>query len=110
MPSWDKIAERRMRKAEREGQFNGLAGQGKPLPNHPGDAFVSPGEALGARVMAEAGVLPREIELKKRMLALQQELATETDPARRKPLMAELAQMQMRHEMEAEARRKFLRG
>lgn len=110
MTPWDKIAERRMRKAELEGQFKGLAGEGKPLPYRPGDAYVSAGEAVGARVMAEAGVLPREITLKKQLLTLKDRLATETDPARRKQIMAELAKVQMHHEMEAEARRKFIRG
>ena len=110
MPRWDRIAEKRMRKAEREGQLSGLEGEGKPLPHRPGDAFVDAGEAVGARIMAEAGVLPREVELKKRMLALQEAYAAETDPDKRRAIMAELAQVQMRHEMEAEARRKFLRG
>lgn len=110
MLRWNRIAETRMRKAAHEGQLTGLAGEGKPLPHRPEEALVDIGEAVGARIMAEAGALPREVTLKKRMDAVQAELAIETDPARRKALMAELADVQMRHSMEAEARRKFLRG
>ena len=37
------------------------------LPDRPGDAFVSAGDAVGFRIMAEAGVLPEEITLKKQV-------------------------------------------
>lgn len=110
MPKWNRIAETRMRKAEHEGQLTGLSGEGKPLPHRPEEALVDVAEAVGARIMAEAGALPREVALKKQMDAVQDQLAAETDPALRKTLMAELAELQMRHGLEAEARRKFLRG
>jgi hypothetical protein len=61
----DRIAERWMRKAEAEGKLSDLAGEGAPLPDLPGDAFVDPGDAIGFRIMAEAGVLPEEIVLTK---------------------------------------------
>ena len=69
MSDWiNRIAERRMLKAGAEGKLSGLEGAGKlsglegagkPLPERPGDAFVDPGEAIGFRIMAEAGSLPR---------------------------------------------------
>ena len=106
---WDRIAEHRMRKTELEGGLKGLAGEGKPLPDRPEAALIDTGTAVGHRIMAEAGVLPREIELKKRMLELQAAYGAETDAAKRKAILAELAQVQMRHALEAEARRAFLR-
>lgn len=108
--SWlSRLAERRMQAARLNGQFQGLAGEGKPLPDRTGDAFITPGEALGFRIMAEAGVLPEEIVLKKVAQAQRDKLAALTDPAERKAAMAELAQIEMRQAMAEEARRAFLR-
>lgn len=104
------IAERRMLKALAEGKLSGLEGEGKPLPDHPGDAYVSAGDAVGFRIMAEAGVLPEEIVLKKQAAAQRALLATLTDPVRRKEAMAELARLEMRRAIAEEARRAFMKG
>lgn len=109
--SWlSRLAERRMQAARLKGQLQGLAGEGKPLPDRTGDAFVTSGEALGFRIMAEAGVLPEEIVLKKAAQAQRDKLATLIDPAARAAAMAELAQIEMRQAMAEEARRAFLRS
>lgn len=109
--SWlNRLAERRMLAARAKGELQGLAGEGKPLPDRPGDPFISPGDAVGFRIMAEAGVLPEEIVLKKQALAQREKLAGLTDPAARKEAMAELARLEMRQAMAAEARRAFLKG
>ncbi|NBE05992.1 DnaJ family domain-containing protein [Paragemmobacter ruber] len=108
--SWlSRLAERQMQKARLKGDLQGLEGEGKPLPDRPGDAFVSPGDAIGFRIMAEAGVLPEEIVLKKEAARLRETLQHEADPAQRKAIMAELAQVEMRQAMAEEARRRFLR-
>ncbi len=39
---------------------SGLAGEGKPLPDRSGEAFVTPGEAIGFSHHAEAGVLRKK--------------------------------------------------
>ncbi len=109
--SWlNRLAERQMQKARLKGELQGLKGEGKPLPDHTADAFVSPGEAMGFRIMAEAGVLPEEIVLKKEAARLMAELATITNPEARKAMMARIADVQMRQAMAEEARRAFLRG
>lgn len=111
MSRWlERIAERRMLKARAEGKLSGLEGEGKPLPDRTGDAFLDPGEALGFRIMAEAGVLPEEIRLKKQTAAQRARLAKLTDPDERRAATAELARIEMRQAMAEEARRKFLRG
>ncbi|MEZ5755641.1 MAG: DUF1992 domain-containing protein [Paracoccaceae bacterium] len=108
--SWlSRLAERQMQKARLKGDLQGLEGEGKPLPDRPGDAFISPGDAVGFRIMAEAGVLPEEIRHKKEAARLRAALARETDPAARKALMAELARVEMRQAMAEEARRSFLK-
>jgi hypothetical protein len=107
--SWlSRLAERQIQKARLKGQLQGLEGEGKPLPDRPGDAFVSPGDAVGFRIMAQAGVLPEEIELKKQVAAQRAHLATLTDEAERKATMAKLAELEMRQAIAEEARRKFL--
>ncbi len=108
--SWlNKLAERQIAKARAEGELDHLAGAGKPLPDRPGDAFISAGDAVGFRIMAEAGVLPQEITLKKQAAALRAHLATLTDPDQHKTAMAELARLEMHQAIAEEARRKFLR-
>ncbi len=108
--SWvERLAERRMRLAEAKGDLRGMKGEGKPLPDRPGDAFVSAGDAVGFRIMAEAGVLPEEITFKKMAAAQRAHLATLTDPDARKAAMAELARLELRQAMAEEARRAFLK-
>ena len=108
--SWlSRLAERQMQKARLKGQLQGLAGEGQPLPERPGDAFVSAGDAVGFRIMAEAGVLPEEITLKKKAQAQRAHLATLTDEAARKSAMAELARLEMLQAIAEESRRKFMR-
>lgn len=108
--SWlSRLAERQIQKARLKGGLQGLAGEGKPLPDRPGDAFVSPGDAVGFRIMAEAGVLPEEITLKKRVIEQRKVLAGLTDESERKAAMAELARLEMLQAIAEESRRKFLR-
>ena len=108
--SWlSRLAERQIQKARLKGQLDHLEGEGKPLPDRPGDAFVSPGDAVGFRIMAEAGVLPEEITLRKQVAAQRAYLATLTDEADRKAALAELARLEMRQAIAEESRRRFLR-
>lgn len=108
--SWlERLAERRMLLARAKGQLTGLAGEGKPLPDRTGDAFVSAGEAVAFRLMAEAGALPEEITLKKAADAQRIVLAGLTDLTERKAAMAKLSEIEMRREMAIEARRRFMK-
>jgi len=108
--SWlSRLAERQIQKARLTGQLQGLEGEGKPLPDRPGDAFVSPGDAVGFRIMAEAGVLPEEIIPKKQVLAQRALLATLTDESAQNAAMAELARLELRQAIAEESRRRFLR-
>ncbi|NGQ91331.1 DUF1992 domain-containing protein [Rhodobacter sp. HX-7-19] len=109
--SWlSRLAERQMQKARLKGELQGLSGEGKPLLDRPGDVFISPGDAVGFRIMAEAGVLPEEIVLKKEAARLREVLAATEGAEPRKAVMAELAQVEMRQAMAEEARRRFLQS
>ncbi len=108
--SWlSRLAERQIQKARLKGQLRNLEGEGKPLPDRTGDAFVSAGDAMGFRIMAEAGVLPEEIRLKQQVAAARERLAGLEDEAARKAAMAEIARLEMLQAIAEEARRKFLR-
>ena len=103
------LIERQIRKAQLRGQLQTLPGEGKPLPDRTGDALVDPGDAAGFRIMAQAGVLPEEIVLQKRIDALKSRMQAIQGGEARKAAMAELAQLEMRKAIAQEARRRFLR-
>ena len=60
-------------------------------------------------MMAEAGVLPPEIELKKQIEAQKRHMAEVTDPEARKTEMAKLSDLMLRHDIARESRKKFLK-
>ena len=97
------LAERQILKAQSEGQLEGLEGEGKPLDRN----ARTDSDAVGLRIMAEAGALPREVELRKAVDAQIKHLSGITDEAARKAEMQKLADLQLRLNIEVEARRKF---
>jgi len=101
----DKAAEAQIRKAQAEGKLDNLMGSGKPLPSRAGDTA----EGAGYRIMAEAGALPPEIQLRKAVDVQLLALKGIHDPVARKVAMAKLADLQMRLSMAEEARRAFNR-
>lgn len=103
-----KLIERQIEKARLQGQLDGLRGEGAPLPDRPEDALVDTADSVGFRIMAQAGVVPEEIEIKKALDAHHKRLATLQDEDARKTAMAELAQLEMRYNIAREARRKFM--
>ncbi|KZL28884.1 DUF1992 domain-containing protein [Pseudovibrio sp. Ad37] len=98
------LAERQILKAQAEGQLNNLEGEGKPLPARgPGSLDT----AAGMRIMADAGAVPREIELKKEIDAQRLVVQKAEGTPDWKSEMAKLADLQLRHAIEQEARKKF---
>lgn len=71
-------------------------------------ALEDPALATGHRIMAQAGVMPREFALKEKLEGARKAYQACTDAAEKKKLMAEIADLQMRYEMEREAYRKFM--
>lgn len=102
--SFKNLAERQIMKAQAEGQLENLEGEGKPLPDRaPGPLDT----AVGMRIMAAAGALPREIELKKEIDEQRLAVKTAEGTASWKQEMAKLADLQLRHAIEQEARKRF---
>lgn len=107
--SLGKLIERQIKKAQAEGQLQDLEGEGKPLPDRSGEAQSDPAIAAGHRIMAQAGVLPEEFEIRKKLDAARKEYTELTDPDVRKTAMARIAELEMRYNMARDARRAFMR-
>ncbi|MEL6806311.1 MAG: DUF1992 domain-containing protein [Pseudomonadota bacterium] len=106
--SLQSLIERQIQRARSRGQLEGLEGEGQPLPDRSEEAFVDVGEAVGFRMMAQAGVVPEEIRIKQELDAHSACLAELTDPDERKSAMAEFARLELRYNIAREARQKFL--
>lgn len=98
------LAERQILKAQAEGQLDGLTGEGKPLPPDSGGDTAA---AVGFRIMAEVGALPREIALKKQIDAQKDVVARAMGTPDEKEALLKLADLELRHAIEQEARRRF---
>lgn len=109
MASWHRLTEAQIRMAEAEGTLSGLTGEGKRLPDRPGDALIDAGDAAGYRIMAEAGALPEEIRLKAQLDAARADWQAASTEADKRRHMGRIADLQMRYEIARDARRKFLR-
>lgn len=101
------LTESQIRKAQANGLLDDLPGAGKPLPAHPEEAGQDPMDAVGTRIMAEAGALPEEIALKKQLDAARAAWQAATRPDDKKRCMAALAALQTRYEIAREARKTF---
>ncbi|MEH7829743.1 DUF1992 domain-containing protein [Gemmobacter denitrificans] len=100
---WSELAERQILKAQAEGQLDNLKGAGQPL-DLSGDGSM---EAVGFRIMAEAGALPREVALRKAVEDQTRALQSLTDAEEIRQARAHLADLQLRLDIESEARRRF---
>ncbi len=107
--SLGKLIERQIKKAQAEGQLQGLEGEGAPLPDRSGEAQGDPAIAAGHRIMAQAGVLPEEFDIKKQLDAARKEFAALTANQDRRAAMAKIADLEMRYNMARDARRAFMR-
>lgn len=103
------LIERQIQKAQSEGKLEGLAGEGKPLPDRSGEAYLDAGEAVGYRMMAEAGALPEEFKLKNQLEDARKAWQAATDADEKKRLMAQIADLDLRYSIATEARKKFMK-
>lgn len=99
-----KIAEQRILAAEAQGKLANLKGAGKPLPKR-GDGDHA--DAVGFRMMAEAGALPEEMRLKKELAEARRKLAEATGDTARRAASSVAADLEMRLAIQEEARRRF---
>ena len=70
IPGFEAIVEERIKKAQKQGQFDNLPGKSKPLTfeNHTGPEELR----MANKILKNAGFLPPEIELKKKITQTEQ--------------------------------------
>lgn len=107
--SFRSLIERQIQKARAKGELDGLKGEGQPLPNRPEDRATDPGLAIGMGIMARAGVIPEEFELKRQLDEARAEYTGLTDPDERKSAMARIADLEMRYNLARDSRKSFFR-
>jgi len=74
IPGFETIVEERIKKAQKNGEFENLEGSHKPLKFE--DQHVPEDLRLAHKILKNAGFLPPEIELKKKITQTQQLLET----------------------------------
>lgn len=108
MRAFRELIERQFARARARGLLTGLMGEGKPLPDRRPETAQEAATSAGFRMMAEAGVLPEEFDLKKQLDAARAALLACHEEASRKAAMARVAELEMRVNIAVEARRKFM--
>ena len=104
------LTEAQIRKADAEGKLRGLEGEGKPLPDHPEEAYVDSADAAGFRIMAEAAALPEEITLGRELDAAKAAYRNAKGSVGETAAMARIAELSQRLAIAQDARRRFLKG
>jgi hypothetical protein len=103
--SWQKLAEHRIEEAIGRGEFDDLPGRGQPLDL--GEYFAQPvTERAGTQLLKNANVLPPEMELLKRITALEAALTSDGTPDERQRLQAELQEKRVTFALIMERRKK----
>ncbi len=101
MDIWARIAEDRIEEAIKDGKFNSLAGEGKPL-DLSDDEHIPPEMRLAFRIMKNAGVSPIEVSLRKEINDLKEELKKAQTQQQRAKLEKEIGWMCLRMSMMTE--------
>lgn len=107
--SFARLIESQIAKARAAGGLTGLRGEGKPLP--PPQAIETGEQAAlstGMRIMAEASVVPEEFAIKKELDAARKIYSSLKTEEARSAQMAKISGLELRYNIAAEARRKFL--
>ncbi|MEM7753846.1 MAG: DUF1992 domain-containing protein [Pseudomonadota bacterium] len=107
--SLQRLIEQQIAKAVAEGQLSGLEGEGKPLPDRTGEATGDATTAIAMRIMAEAGAVPEEFKWKKALDAARATYAHATSEDEKRAAMALIAELELRYNIAAEARRAFMK-
>jgi hypothetical protein len=89
IPGFEALVEQRIKKAQQEGAFDNLEGQGKPLKFD--DQNVPEDLRLAHKILKNAGFLPPEVALRKKVFQVEQLLAeTQNDSPERSKIQKKL--------------------
>jgi hypothetical protein len=94
------LINQKIREAEDAGEFDNLAGAGKPLPKED-----DPENALLNRLVKESGGVPEFVTLSRELAKLREELRETGDRTRRRDIMRDMSMMEARIDMARKAHR-----
>ncbi len=103
---FEKIAEEKIREAMARGEFDNLAGSGKPLQGLDSYFATPEGVRLGYSILKGAGFVPEEMALLKEIEKLRDQIADCTDPEKKITINAEIAKLQLKYDLLMEHYRK----
>ncbi len=103
------LVERQIAKALAEGKLDHLEGEGRPLPDRSGQAFTDMATQVAIRIMAEAGTIPEEFRIKKLLEPARQAYREAGTEQEKRLAMALIADLEQRHNIAVDARRKFMK-
>lgn len=82
MNIFQELAERAIQEAQQRGEFEGLSGQGRPLPQE-SDPFMPETLRMAYKMLKNAGYVPEEIQAQREIRSLIECLEQETDESRK---------------------------
>lgn len=88
----------RFRKAEAEGAFDNLPGAGKPL-----QLDDDPNNGIATHILKKNGAIPEFVRLSREIVVKHQELKALIDMDERKPLMKEIALLEIKKDLARKA-------
>ena len=106
--SLHRLVEQQIKKAIAEGQLEGLEGEGAPLPERSGEAYLDMATQVAVRIMEEAGALPEEFKIKKLLDAARRAYGDAKEAREKRLAMTLIADLEQRYNIAVEARRKFM--
>ena len=89
MDAFEKIAERKIREAIQNGEFNNLLNRGKPL-NLDEDPFIPQELCMAYRILFNSGCIPPELEIRKEIISLRSMINSLDDDQERMKKIREL--------------------
>ena len=102
--SFERIAEEKIREALANGEFDNLAGKGKPIDHSA--YFAAPADVrLGYSMLKSNGFVPEDVEILKEIEAIKAE-AEGAEPERKRKLGRELSDLVLKLDLLREARKR----
>jgi hypothetical protein len=102
----ERLAEQRIREAQRAGAFDDVPGKGRPLPPDP-FADLPPGPRIAARVLHNAGCVPEPVALLSRLDRARTRLAEARTPEEETRAMREHCEAELACNMSIERVRRM---
>jgi len=105
MAGVDEIIRQWVQKVEKTGEIRNVKGFGKPLELNDGYLETPTELRMAYKILKDAGYVPAEIEMLRKLATLREELEKSTDPAEQRALKQKIADTQQKVTMMLDAMR-----